>query len=90
MEKKNLSAEKEKIFKNWMRDVIKEEKKTSSTSKEPGHKTLSERMLCKDCNPKEEYVKAHLQLMGQKKCKECGNIDREKQEFCSDCGEDYS
>ena len=59
-------------------------------SSEPqGHTSLAEKMLCPSCNPPEEYVKAHLQLMGQKKCEKCGNIDKETEESCTNCYEDY-
>jgi len=70
----------------------KPDEKASETTEPPkeGHKTLVEQMLCEDCNPPEEYKKAHLDLMGQKECKDCGNVDKKGEENCSDCGEEYS
>lgn len=73
-------------------EVLKPQKPEAPTEKTEGHKTVADRMECKDCNPPEEYPrlkKVFLKVMGQKECKECGNVDREGEEYCSDCGEEY-
>jgi len=94
MEKKKLSEEKyeEKVI-NLLAKIV-DQTKPKQESSEPevikgGHKTLAEKMLCPDCNPREQYRIAHLELMGQKECKDCGNIDRKEEEDCSECGEEY-
>lgn len=69
-----------------------EEKPKEESSKHEeahGHGTVAGQMLCKDCNPPEEYKKAHLKLMGQKECKECGNVDKKEEEYCENCGSEY-
>ena len=92
--KRKLSEEYEKKVIGLLETIanqtkLKEPPKEESSESTEGHKTLSERMLCPSCNPPEEYVKAHLKLMGQKKCKDCGHIDKEEAEECEECGEDY-
>lgn len=63
---------------------------TPIASEKPKHgETLPEKMGCKDCNPPEEYKKAHLELMGQKECKDCGNVDKKEEEYCEGCGNEY-
>ena len=61
----------------------------AETSEAHGHATVAEQMLCENCNPPGEYKKAHLKLMGQKECKDCGHIDKEGAEECEECGEEY-
>ena len=87
-----MEVELKKEDRELLKSVIEANKPQQTITNEPGsksHKTLADQMLCPDCNPPEEYKKAHLKLMGEKECKECGNIDREKEEWCSDCGEEY-
>ena len=94
MEKKKLSEKKyEEEVIGLLQKIAKQtepQKPKEESSEAPhGHSTVAEQMLCKDCNPPEEYKKAHLQLMGQQECKDCGHIDRKGKEYCENCGEEY-
>jgi len=92
-----MSVELKEEDRNLLKSTIKAISEIPKPSEAPkteektdkGHKSLAERMLCKDCNPPEEYKKAHLALMGQKECKECGNIEGKDKEECSDCYTEY-
>ena len=54
------------------------------------HSTLLEILNCPNCVPDREAVKDKLhELLGHKKCKECGTYGNEKTEYCEDCGEEY-
>ena len=92
--KRKLSEEYEKKVIGLLETIAdqtkpKEESSKAETSEVHGHATVAEQMLCENCNPPEEYKKAHLKLMGQKECKDCGHIDKEEAEECENCGEEY-
>ena len=89
--KRKLSEEYEKKVIGLLETIANQTQPPKEESSKPteGHKSLAEKMLCPSCNPPEEYVKAHLKLMGQKKCEKCGNIDKEAEESCTNCYEDY-
>lgn len=87
-----LKKEDRELLKSFTDGVKALQSSPEPEKTEEGHKTLADWMECKNCNPSDQYPrvkKTLLKIMGQKECKECGNIDRGKEEYCSDCGEEY-
>ena len=73
-----MSEEQEKKFKTWMREILQENenKKTSSTSEEEGHKThatLSELLDCPNCYPEIKNAVIEKEFKDASHvCEECG------------------